>query len=232
VQRNAAYLWPFAEHQKVIDTYKLKGLRQRLVTILRDKGIQDDLVLDAIGKVPRHAFVESAFAEASYEDRALPIAEGQTISQPYTVAYQTQILQVKPGMKVLEIGTGSGYQAAILCELGAKLYSIERHRPLHQRAQELLTELGYKPRLKWGDGTAGWTAYAPFDRILVTAASPGIPDTFKEQLAIGGRLVIPVGDRDSQTMVVVVRKDTKEFLVEEKDKFRFVPMIGKHGWDT
>jgi protein-L-isoaspartate(D-aspartate) O-methyltransferase len=215
----------------VLDTYKLKGLRQRLVTIVRDKGITDDRVLDAMAKVPRHVFVESAFAEAAYDDRALPIAEGQTISQPYTVAYQTQMLQTKPGMKVLEIGTGSGYQASILCELGVSLYSIERHRPLYNKALEILSDLGYKPRLKCGDGTAGWTMYAPFEGIIVTAASPDIPETFKEQLSIGGRLVIPVGDRESQVMTVVQRLGNKEYLIEEKDRFRFVPMIGKYGWD-
>lgn len=202
-----------------------------MVTIMRDKGITDDRVLDAMAKVPRHAFVESAFAEAAYDDRALPIAEGQTISQPFTVAYQTQLLKPTKGMKVLEIGTGSGYQAAILCELGVSLYSIERHRPLYNKALEILTDLGYKPRLKCGDGTAGWTTYAPFDGIIVTASSPNIPETFKEQLAIGGRLVIPVGDRENQVMTLVQRLGPKEYLIEEKDRFRFVPMIGKHGWD-
>lgn len=214
----------------MLDTYKNKGLRQKLVEELKGKGIADPEVLRAFSAVPRHWFVESAFAEAAYEDRALPIAEDQTISQPYTVAYQTQLLKIKAGMKVLEIGTGSGYQAAILCEMGVKLFSIERIRSLHNKAKEILDEMNYTPRLKWGDGTAGWPTYSPFDRIIVTAASPGIPETFKSQLADGGLMVIPVGNMEEQTMCMVQRKGT-EFVVTKLDKFRFVPMIGRHGWN-
>lgn len=214
----------------MLDTYKHKGLRQKLVEELKGKGINDPEVLRAFQAVPRHWFVESAFAEAAYEDRALPIAEDQTISQPYTVAYQTQMLKLKPGMKVLEIGTGSGYQAAILLEMGVKLFSIERIRSLHNRAKDILDEMNYAPRLKWGDGTAGWPSYAPFDRIIVTAASPGIPETFKSQLADKGLMIIPVGDMEEQTMCLVQRNGA-EFVVTKLDKFRFVPMIGRHGWN-
>lgn len=214
----------------MIDTYKLKGLRQKLVSLLKEKGITDAEVLRAIETVPRHSFVESAFAEAAYEDRALPIDEGQTISQPFTVAYQTQLLQLKPGMKVLEIGTGSGYQAAVLCEMKVNLFTIERMKALNVKASQKLSELGYKPRMKWGDGTAGWEMHAPFDRIIVTAASPEVPDTFKKQLAIGGRMVIPVGDRDTQTMMLVEKKGANDYLVSRLDQFKFVPMIGKFGW--
>ena len=216
----------------MIDTYKHKGLREKLVELLREKGIADERVLSAIQKVPRHVFLDSAFTEAAYEDRALPIAEGQTISQPYTVAMQSKMLDVSKGMKVLEIGTGSGYQAAVLCEMGANLFSIERIRVLHNKAKIMLDDLGHQPRLKWGDGSAGWEINSPFDRILVTAASPDIPDSLKKQLAIGGKMVIPVGDKDSQVMTVVVRTDKNEYTISKFDRFKFVPMIGKHGWTS
>lgn len=216
---------------RMVDSYKMQGLRRSLVRILREKGIVNEDVLAAVGKIPRHAFVESAFAEAAYEDRPLPIGDGQTISQPYTVAAQTSLLQVKPKMKVLEIGTGSGYQAAVLAELGVKLFTIERIRIHYMKAQRMLEDLGYKVRLKCGDGSAGWSAFAPFDRILVTAASPNIPRPFKEQLAIGGRLIIPYGSRKLQQMGVVTRVSKDEFKIETAGKFQFVPMIGKFGWE-
>lgn len=215
----------------MLDSYKHKGLRAQLVKLLRSKEIRDEAVLEAIGKVPRHLFVESAFAEAAYEDRALPIGEGQTISQPYTVARQSELMQLKPGMKVLEIGTGSGYQCSILCEMGMKVFSIERVRLHHLSAKAILDELDYRPRLKWGDGSAGWATYAPFDRIVVTAASPGIPLPLKEQLAIGGRLIIPFGTREGQEMAEITRLSKNEFKQELHGKFHFVPMIGKHGWE-
>lgn len=215
----------------MVDSYKMQGLRRNLVRVLREKGITNEDVLAAVGKIPRHAFVESAFAEAAYEDRPLPIGDGQTISQPYTVAAQTSLLQVKPKMKVLEIGTGSGYQAAVLAELGVKLFTIERIRIHYMKAQRMLEDLGYKVRLKCGDGSAGWTAFAPFDRILVTAASPNIPRPLKEQLAIGGRLIIPYGSRKLQQMGVVTRVSKDEFKIETAGKFQFVPMIGKFGWE-
>lgn len=214
----------------MIDSYKHKGMRQRLVQLMRTRGITDEKVLEAMMTIPRHYFLESALAEHAYEDRALPIDVGQTISQPYTVAYQSQMLAIKKGTKVLEIGTGSGYQCAILCQMGARVFSVERMRELHNRSKELLSELGLKPRLKWGDGTAGWQTHAPYDRILVTAASPSIPDKLKEQLEIGGMLVIPVGNRDVQKMLCVIRKGTREYEVRESDQFRFVPLIGKYGF--
>ena len=215
----------------MVDTYKHKGMRERLVKLLAEKGIVDPAVLKAIQKIPRHVFVESAFAEAAYEDRPLPIGNGQTISQPYTVARQTELLDVKSGMKVLEIGTGSAYQASVLCELGCKLFSIERIRILHDRAREILEELGYKARLRHGDGSLGWETYAPYDRILVTAASPSVPETFKKQLAIGGKLVIPVGDREQQQMSVVTRVSNTEWSIAKMGWFQFVPMVGRHGWE-
>lgn len=214
----------------MIDSYKLKGLREKLIRALMEKGLRDEAVIAAMRKVPRHAFVESAFHEASYDDRPLPIGDGQTISQPFTVAYQSTVLEGKPGMKVLEIGTGSGYQAAVLCEMGFKVFSIERIRAHHQKAAAILEELGYKLRSKWGDGSVGWSQYAPFDRILVTAASPSIPENLKKQLAIGGRLIIPVGSLNQQQMLIVTRKGNEEWEVEKKGNFQFVPLLGKQGW--
>ena len=215
----------------MVDSYRHKGLREKLVKLLIEKGLKDENVIQAMRKVPRHAFVESAFTDASYEDRPLPIGDGQTISQPLTVAYQSGILQLKPGMKVLEIGTGSGYQAAVLHEMGAKVFSIERIRLHHQRAAAVLSEIGYKIRLKWGDGTAGWPTYAPYDRILVTAAGPSIPESLKKQLAIGGKLIIPVGGRQKQQMATVTRNSEKEWSIDRRGNFAFVPLIGQHGWE-
>jgi protein-L-isoaspartate(D-aspartate) O-methyltransferase len=214
----------------MIDSYKHKGLREKLIRTLMEKGLQDEAVATAMRKVPRHAFVESAFTEAAYEDRPLPIGDGQTISQPLTVAFQSSMLELKPGMKVLEIGTGSGYQAAVLCEMGAKVFSIERIRLHHQKALALLDELGYKLRLKWGDGTQGWTQYAPYDRILVTAASPNVPEALKKQLTIGGKLIIPVGDLERQQMAIVTRKSETEWEIVKNGSYQFVPLLGKFGW--
>jgi protein-L-isoaspartate(D-aspartate) O-methyltransferase len=212
------------------DTPQHRGQRERLVQELRRKGISNDGVLGAIGRVLRHAFVESALWPQAYQDIALPIAQGQTISQPYTVAYQTELLEPRLGLKVLEIGTGSGYQAAVLCELGVQVFSIERHNTLHRSAKALLTTLGYMPRLKFGDGTVGWAAHAPFDGILVTAASPSVPKAMLEQLAIGGRLVIPVGDRAKQHMTVITRLGDDDFEQTTLDGFQFVPLIGEQGF--
>lgn len=222
-----AFLARFAP---MIDTYKHKGLREKLIKAMMEKGLTDEAVLAAMRKVPRHAFVESAFVEAAYEDRPLPIGDGQTISQPLTVGLQSSMLEVKPGMKVLEIGTGSGYQAAVLCEMGVKVFSVERIRIHHQKAAAILEELGYKVRLKWGDGTMGWGQFAPFDRILVTAASPSIPEALKKQLAVGGKLVIPVGELDKQQMTVVTRISESEWQIEKRGYFHFVPLVGKQGW--
>lgn len=210
---------------------KFKRQRQELVNSLYEKGIRDELVLAAINSVPRHEFIDSALHRRAYEDTALPIELGQTISQPFTVAVQTEMLELKPGNKVLEIGTGSGYQAAVLCEIGAEVFSVERHRGLYERARTLLGELGYRTTLKCDDGTLGWSAYSPYDGIIVTAGAPLIPDNLKKQLAIGGRLVIPVGDSEKQLMYRIVRVSEDEFEEERFEHFRFVPLIGKKGWD-
>lgn len=214
----------------MIDSYKHKGLREKLVKGMMEKGLRDEAVIAAMRKVPRHAFVESAFTEAAYEDRPLPIGDGQTISQPLTVAFQSSMLDVKPSMKVLEIGTGSGYQAAVLYELGARVFSVERIRQHHQKAARLLDELGYKVRLKWGDGSMGWSQYAPYDRILVTAASPSVPEALKKQLVIGGKLIIPVGDLDRQQMTIVTRTAEAEWEIVKNGYYQFVPLLGKQGW--
>jgi protein-L-isoaspartate(D-aspartate) O-methyltransferase len=206
------------------DLPKYQGLRRKLVEHLRLQGITEERVLAAIGKVPRHLFLESGLWEHAYEDRALPIAGGQTISQPYTVAFQTQLLAVEPGCRVLEIGTGSGYQAAILAEMGAEVYSIERVRELYQRAKALLHGLGYSVHLRWGDGRLGWPTHAPYDRILLTAAAPEVPEPLLQQLAEGGRLVAPIGPPQApQEMILLIKKDGQ--LHESRHgRFRFVPL--------
>ncbi|MDZ7694641.1 MAG: protein-L-isoaspartate(D-aspartate) O-methyltransferase [Balneolaceae bacterium] len=210
---------------------KFKQRRKRLIDTLRGKGIEDERVLEAFNIVPRHKFVDTALADRAYKDTALPIGKDQTISQPYTVARQTELLEAKPGEKVLEIGTGSGYQAAILCELGAEVYSIERHEELYEKARAILRELGYKVQLKLGDGTKGWSAYSPYDAIVVTAGAPVVPDELVDQLNVNGRLVIPVGDATRQVMkrIIKIRKD--EYEEENYKNFKFVPLIGEKGWN-
>ncbi|MES2688986.1 MAG: protein-L-isoaspartate(D-aspartate) O-methyltransferase [Bacteroidota bacterium] len=215
---------------KLDDSYKNKGARKKLVELLTSKGITDKAVLNAMLKIPRHYFFNKTFESHAYEDKAFPIGEGQTISQPYTVAYQTQLLQVRKGDKILEIGTGSGYQAAVLCELGASLYSIERHEKLSKAALLMLQQLGYKATLMHGDGTKGWAEHAPYDKIIVTAGAPVIPKQLAAQLNIGGLLVIPVGDDKVQKMITVVRKSEKSFEKIVLDEFKFVPLIGENGW--
>lgn len=204
--------------------------RKQLVELLRKKGIEDERVLRAIGKIPRHKLIDTALYPRAYKDTALPIGMGQTISQPYTVAAQTELLAVEPNDKILEIGTGSGYQCMILCELGAEVYSVERHKELYHRAKEALKDLGYKAMLKVGDGTLGWSAYAPYDGIVVTAGAPVIPDDLVQQLSIGGRLVIPVGDENRQSMHRITRVSENEYDREEMADFKFVPLIGEKGW--
>ncbi len=217
--------------QNAQDQYKYKGMRRRLVQQLEEKGNFDPRILKAIDDIPRHFFLESAFAEQAYEDKAFSIGEGQTISQPYTVAYQTQLLDIKPGEKVLEIGTGSGYQASILAALGAKVFSIERIQPLSDKARKVLVQLGFKDiKLFVGDGTLGLPKYAPYDKIIVTAAAPIVPDTLITQLVIGGWLVIPVGDRDTQQMLKITRTGENTYKREQFDDFKFVPLIGNQGW--
>ncbi len=207
------------------DTFKHQGLRQKLVDVLVFKGIQDKQVLAAIRKIPRHLFMDSSFLDHAYQDKAFPIAADQTISQPYTVAFQSELLQIKPTDKVLEIGTGSGYQTAVLCELGAKVYSIERQQELFKKTSKFLPKLGYRPKkLIFGDGYKGLKEEAPFASIIVTAGAPFVPKPLLSQLAIGGRLVIPVGD-DVQTMTLFIRNGEKEFEKHEFGEFRFVPLL-------
>ncbi len=207
------------------DLPKHKGLRNQLVKIVRDKGITDEKVLSAIAEIPRHLFMDSGFIDFAYQDKAFPIAASQTISQPYTVAFQTELLHIKKGDKVLEIGTGSGYQTAVLIELGAQVYSIERQKELYEITRKFLPRLGYvAKKLNFGDGYKGWPEFAPFDKIIVTAGAPFVPAPLLTQLKIGGRLVIPVGD-DVQVMTLFVRKGEKEFEKHEFGDFRFVPML-------
>jgi protein-L-isoaspartate(D-aspartate) O-methyltransferase len=211
--------------RKLKDTFKHQGLRQQLVNVLKTKGIKDVNVLKAIGKVPRHLFMDSSFLDHAYQDKAFPIAADQTISQPYTVAFQTELLEVKKEDKILEIGTGSGYQTAVLCELGAKVYSIERQLELFKKTSIFLPKLGYRAKkLIFGDGYKGLEEEAPFDSIIVTAGAPFVPKSLLNQLKIGGRLVIPVGET-IQIMTLFIRKDAKEFEQHELGEFRFVPLL-------
>ena len=215
------------------DERKYARQRQRLKETLRKKGITDERVLEAIDAVPRHLFVEQAFRQRAYEDEALPIGLQQTISQPFTVAYQTMMLNPQRKDQVLEIGTGSGYQAAILYKMGARVFSIERHEALHQRAKKILQELNYRVTTKHGDGTLGWATFAPYDKILVTAGARGIPESMLAQLREpegekqGGCLVIPVGSDEGQTMYRITRTGPDDYNYEETTSFRFVPLIGE-----
>lgn len=207
------------------DTFTHQGMRKKLVKTLEKKGILDKNVLTAIGKIPRHLFMDSGFVDHAYVDKAFPIAADQTISQPYTVARQTELLQVKKDDKVLEIGTGSGYQAAVLLEMGARLYTIERQNELFKKTSLFLPKLGYKPkRMVFGDGYIGLKEDAPFDGIIVTAGAPFVPQPLLAQLKVGGKLVIPVGE-DVQIMTVFTRKSENEFEKEEFGEFRFVPLL-------
>ena len=207
------------------DNFKHRGLRQKLVDILKSKGIKDKLVLNAINTIPRHQFMDSGFIDHAYQDKAFPIGANQTISQPYTVAFQTELLQVKQGQKILEIGTGSGYQCAVLVKLGAIVYSIERQKELYKKTSKFLPKIGYKPKkLIFGDGYIGLKEEAPFDGIIVTAGAPFVPKTLLSQLKVGGRLVIPVGT-DVQVMTLFIRNSTKDFEKHEYGEFRFVPLL-------
>ncbi len=215
---------------KLEDTYLHKGKRKALVAELRSKGIKSERVLEAINTLPRHFFFDSALISHAYEDKAFPIGEGQTISQPYTVAFQTELLDIHPGDKVLEIGTGSGYQASILHLLGAEVYSIEYQKKLFEGTQRFLKRLGIEMKLFYGDGTGGIPQFAPYDKIIVTAGAPVVPDALIKQLKIGGILVIPVGDRKSQSMLKIIKKSTNEIEREEFQGFAFVPLLGRDGW--
>lgn len=207
------------------DSYLHKGLRRRLVEEIKNKGITNEKVLEAINKVPRHLFMDSSFVHFAYKDKAFPIASKQTISQPYTVAFQSQLLDIVPGDKVLEVGTGSGYQAAVLLELGAKVYTIERFKVLSMSAQTLLPRIGYRPQFFYGDGFEGLPTYAPFDKIIVTAGAPEMPEKLIEQLKVGGRLVIPVGGSEVQTMKLIVKEEDGSLNISEHGSFLFVPML-------
>ena len=211
------------------DNYKQRGLRGKLVRKLRQKGIVEERLLEAIGKVPRHVFFDDALLGHAYQDKAFPIGEGQTISQPYTVAFQTEKLEIKSGDKVLEIGTGSGYQACILLEMGAKVYTIEYNRKLYQKTRDFLPEIGYNPFFFFGDGSKGLPVRAPYDKIIVTAGAPVVPESLVNQLAENGILIVPVGDREKQKMVKITKRKGKLFK-EEFDFFSFVPLLGEQGW--
>jgi protein-L-isoaspartate(D-aspartate) O-methyltransferase len=207
------------------DTSKHQGLRKQLVSLLKGKGIVDLAVLNAISKIPRHLFLNSSFEDYAYQDKAFPISANQTISQPYTVAYQTQLLEVRKDHKILEIGTGSGYQTAVLCMMGAKVYSIERQTELFKQTAALLPKLGIRPKhLSFGDGYKGLPNHAPFDGIIVTAGAPIIPQALMAQLKIGGKLVIPLGE-ENQIMTVLIRKNETQFEKQECGEFKFVPLL-------
>jgi protein-L-isoaspartate(D-aspartate) O-methyltransferase len=214
------------------DNYKYKGLRRQLAETIHRKGIKDQAVLEALEKIPRHFFLDSAFAEHAYEDKPMPIGCDQTISQPYTVAYQSELLKIKKGDKVLEIGLGSGYQACILRELGAEVYSIDRIPSLVDKSKKLLSDMGYDIHVFHGDGSRGLPQYAPFDKILVTAAAPDIPESLKTQLKLQGIMIIPVGTKQSQKMIRIIRSGENTYEKTEFDYFRFVPLIGKEGWEA
>ncbi len=207
------------------DSYRHKGLRQKLIDSLREKGIRDENVLDAMNRVPRHLFMDSGFLNHSYTDKAFPIASGQTISQPYTVAFQTELLETEKHQKVLEVGTGSGYQTAVLLEMGVRVFTIERIRELYLQARDQLQSMGYKPGFYYGDGYEGLPAFAPFDRILVTAGAGKVPEKLLEQLAVGGRMVIPVGDRFGQKMLLIEKEKDGKVKKSEHGHFSFVPLV-------
>ena len=216
------------------DNYRHKGMRQNLVQVLKDKGITDVHVLDAIGTVPRHVFLESMFVEFAYQDKAFPIGSGQTISQPFTVAMQSQLLNVTKGMKVLEIGTGSGYQACILAQMGAKVFTIERQRNLYMKTNPFLAEFPYNIKTFLGDGNKGLPTFAPFDRVLITAAAPEIPQALVDQLKTGGIMVIPLNDEmdaSKQIMLRLTKQPDGTMLREEFGDCRFVPMLKDIGRD-
>lgn len=214
-----------------VDNFREQGARKRLVNYLKEeKKISDTLVLEAIAQVPRHYFFDKTFWGQAYKDIAFPIGEGQTISQPFTVAYQSQLLHIEKGQKVLEIGTGCGYQTCVLSQMGAQVFTIERIQSLYERTSQLLPRLGYQAHFFCGDGSLGLPSCAPFDKILVTAGAPYVPEKLLQQLSIGGLLVIPVGDEKSQKMHTVLRIGDNEFEQMELEVFRFVPLLGDQAW--
>lgn len=219
------YFYQNKSFQILKDTAKHQGLRNQLVSLLKEKGIVDKNVLEAIKKIPRHLFLNSSFADYAYQDKAFPIGAGQTISQPYTVAFQSQLLELKKDHKILEIGTGSGYQTAVLCLMGGKVFSVERQNELFKQTSILLPKLGIRPKhLSFGDGYKGLPDHAPFDSIIVTAGAPTIPQALMAQLKIGGRLVIPLGEKN-QIMTLLIRKNETQFEKHEFGDFKFVPLL-------
>ncbi len=208
------------------DSFKHKGMRKRLINELRSKGIADEKILNAFDEVPRHFFLDNAFAEQAYTNMAFQIGSGQTISHPYTVAFQTHLLKLSKGEKVLEIGTGSGYQTCILCALGAKVFSIERHRPLHLKAKNIIRHFGFTPRLSFGDGYKGLPTFAPFDKVIITCGAPGVPEALMDQLKPGGIMIIPVGEGAEQEMMRLTKKEDGSYTTETFGVFSFVPMLG------
>jgi protein-L-isoaspartate(D-aspartate) O-methyltransferase len=207
------------------ETPRHQGMRKKLVEGLKVKGIKNEKVLEAIGKVPRHLFMESTFIQFAYKDQAFPIGAGQTISQPFTVAMQTQLLQIEKGNKVLEVGTGSGYQAAVLLEMGARVFTIERQKELYMKVHRFLPEIGYNPACFFGDGYKGLPNFAPFDKIIVTAGATSVPEDLKQQLVINGLMVIPVGTDQRQEMTVITRISEDEFKSEKHGDYVFVPLL-------
>jgi protein-L-isoaspartate(D-aspartate) O-methyltransferase len=207
------------------DSYRHKGLRKNLVEEIRLKGISDQRVLDAINRVPRHFFMDSGFINFAYKDSAFPIGAGQTISQPFTVAFQTQLLSIQPHEKVLEIGTGSGYQTAVLIEMGANVFTIERQKELYLKAKTLLEIMGYRPHLFYGDGYLGMPSYGPYNKIIITAGTPEIPEKLIEQLDIGGKLIAPVGNNTNQVMTLVEKISATENKITKHGNFIFVPLL-------
>lgn len=207
------------------DSFKYKGMRRKLIQELATKGIRDQRILDAFEAVPRHFFLDNAFAEQAYSNMAFQIGSGQTISHPYTVAFQTELLNLKKGEKVLEIGSGSGFQTSILCELGAKVFSIERHKPLHLKAKTILRQLHYNARLSFGDGYKGLPTFAPFDKIIITCGAPDIPEALVDQLKVGGIMIIPIGEGAEQQMKRITKVAERELEIEDFGVFKFVPML-------
>lgn len=209
----------------MLDSFKHKGMRKKLIEELRIKGIEDERVLEAFNAVPRHFFLDPVFTEQAYSNMAFQIGAGQTISHPYTVAFQTQLLEIKRGDKILEIGSGSGFQTAILCEMGAKVFSIERHKELHLKAKNMLRLLGYNARLTFGDGYKGMPAFAPFDKVIITCGAPDVPEELIKQLKVGGFMIVPIGEGEEQQMKKITKLDDDTIKTEDYGVFKFVPML-------
>jgi len=210
---------------QIEDTFRHQGMRRKLVAEIKQKGITDEGVLEAISSIPRHLFMDNSFIQFAYIDKAFPIASGQTISQPYTVAFQTESLHIKKFDKVLEVGTGSGYQSAVLCKMGATVYTIERQKALYDFARNLLPALGFRPQFFYGDGYRGLPTYGPFDKIIVTAGASFVPEPLKQQLKVGGIMVIPVGKSDLQIMKIITRISETEYTEDDRGGFVFVPLL-------